>query len=645
MKKLKTFLATGLALSLAIPMIAMANKESASSISTSNLGGVASMVNLSNGQDSKGEEQYRIPVGSSAEMEDAYKIATLHTMLSELTDLYESTEDFSGWEEEEIITWDTMNGELRSNKEDSSLLNYIIHETEFSLYTSDFETSAFSEWGQNLDVSFHIVQKPEGYSSMDWYSVDRDCIIYAPDQVVSELSYCPSDNQGTMVFDSNIWGELKLTLPTDLELYGNDFWSEEGTEEDLFTANELANLLRIALAIHSDPNNIEATSGTSVTWHTTATDGIYVTTDEPEGNSPIRDEIYLTLGENGDSLGLAESDWGKIADITFTVSYVTYDEEFTVPYIYTENESLAYRLGIPTSPDDVGSVPESDPTPSNSEETKYEYYAFYQDITLFSYVMEHSFPLLLDEEGGLSVGDTLTWTLDRENAPEFMVHQQNGTTLQEAVDTAFKDLQYYNYCLPSASQMLETVDVTFEVAESEDGSLFFFTEDPFLSTSLYIPINDKEEYERIDIEKEWMVMMDEDAGEGWWKDHFANNNMKQDVDHLIADELLKITRIITVTMVELPDGVTITWHTDLEEGSEEPRVTVEGDDESLRAEMESELTLIFGEGMLLIPLAESTIVQETPFVFTIQVDENGVPHFLAHDVYWAELLGLDLLES
>lgn len=440
---------------------------------------------------------------------------------------------------------------------------------------------------------------------------------------------------GTTLF--SVFSQEKTeVLPTELELFGGFSW----VNQDVNAVNELSKVFRIAVATLED---WEKSIGTTVTWHTTATNGINVTTNEPEGNNPIQKEIDLTLGVNGKSLGAAESEWGKASDITLILGNV----DNGVPYIYTENESVAYHLIISTSPDDPTAIPESDPNPSMEEEqTMYEYYAFMQDIAAMESVLEEFFYLLVAEMDDFTIGDTLSWTLDRNTPSKFVVNQQNGKTIQGYVDEVLAHPTQHNipnipYDLPSASEILKEVDVTFEVAQSVDGSLFLFTEDQLISTIFSIPVNEKEEFNRIEVDHSWLLI--KNPSDDWWKTGIASKDME--IDFSAAREILKISRIFVAQSNENPDGVTVTWHTDLPEDTQKPRLTVTGENESFRAYLENELYYVLGSGGSLIGFPISEEAKGIPFSFTINTDIDGVPQFMAHDDFWANPLDIPLLEA
>lgn len=437
----------------------------------------------------------------------------------------------------------------------------------------------------------------------------------------------PESGESTLF--SGIFKEKQDVPPTDLEAYGDYSW----VNKDVAAANELSKIFRIAVATLTD---LEPSLGTTVTWHTTATNGVYITTNEEEGNAPIQQEIYLTMGQNGKSLGSAESEWGKSSDITFALASTTDG----VPFIYTENESLAYHLGISTSADDHTAIPTSDPTPYfENEGTMYEYYAFIQDITPMKVILEEYFYLFYFETQEFTVGDTLTWTLDRENSSQFVVYQQNGNNLQGHVDSILATENQFN--LPSASQILETVNVTFEVAQSVDGTLFLFTEDPFFSTTFSIPINEKEEFDPIEVDHNWLLVQSPSVD--WWKIEYVSTDLE--IDLSAANEVLKVSRIVVATSDAIPDGVTVTWHTDIAENTQVPHLTVTGENDGFREFLEYELYSFFESGGSLLGRAISEEAQEIPFSFTILSDSTGVPQFCAHDAFWAEHFDMPLLES
>lgn len=418
---------------------------------------------------------------------------------------------------------------------------------------------------------------------------------------------------------------------TELDLYAD----LSLVNRDIPLANELSKIFRIAVTTLEDWEN---SIGTTVTWHTTATDGVYISTNEPEENKLIQTEIYWTLGSNGAGVGGADSDWGKEFDITFILSSID-----GFPHIYTENESLAYHLGISTSPDDLTAIPTSDPRAmtANDEASIYEYYAFKQDIAPIETVLDEYFCLLSTKTDEFTVGDTLTWTLDRNTSSKFVINQQNGKTIQGYVDEVLATQEQNGFLLnlPSASEILKEVDVTFEVAQSLDGTLFLFTEDLFISTIFSIPVNEIEEFNRIEVDHHWFLR--KIPSDDWWKEGIVSTDMQIDVS--TALELLKISRIFVAQSDEIPELVTVTWHSDLAGDSLQPRLSVTGENEEMRAYMEAELFNLFGEYGAGIEYILSEEAQKIPFSFTIVADEDGIPQFLIHDQFWAEHLDLPQL--
>ncbi len=506
-----------------------------------------------------------------------------------------------------------------SSNTNSPLMPYVLEvvEREHALFATKY-----TDWAEKFDTEYHITNYVGEGTTSNYYGYDSSLVIYTKEAHISTMCNAPINEKGEhLEKETDIWDEIMSMTPSMLERFGDTYFEND----DVTALDELVKMMIITCAMTE-----EKLDGESVTWHTNPSDDVYLS----YSHQALLEEGSYYFGKNGENMNMPYSDWVKNQDISL---YIAYDDS-EIPFIWTDHESTAYRLQISNSKVDKTAVPKADPTPIDiTGETKYEYYAFDQDITGFDEFLLMSFSLLLeDEEEVLSVGDSITWHFHSDKAPSIEVNQDSHGSFT-AVKEAFT-LVYEQYLKPSASSLLQDTSFTLEVDESDDGSLFYFVDHELLASVLYLPVNAKEEYPVYgeNMPYQWLEPLVPEE-KGWWEDMLATS--EQQTDFSAANELAKICTIIAAIAEESLEGVSVTWHTNLTEDEGEI-LTVEGGSEEICDFVESELLAIVGDHF---PLAVSEAAKEVPFVLTFVYDEDGVPRIYGNEIFWTDVLYLPLL--
>lgn len=498
----------------------------------------------------------------------------------------------------EAISWNPKTGTVHSSIDDNSDFMQVLR-WEIASYTDHFGV-ALSDWGKAQEVSYTFTDE------------NVETLLYTTNQGFAYAESLPMDATGT-VFTEDDGGLEKLLMsfiPSDLERYGSD-----GREiMDVNKANELLKLSRISIAI-SDVTPVGAT----VTWHTADTEGDSITVTG--GYESFEQEFSYFMWD----FTTAMTEWAKEEEITFVVS----EDENKVPFLYTENESLAYRLGIPVS-DDVTNIPKSDPRPTtNTGETMYEYYALIQDRDVLGELCGEVFGNLLETED-LITGDTFTW-----HTGESRISVNGSTEIKDIVEEKYG---VNGSQIGKSVSKFFTEDITITVGEDFDGNQFPIVDNEMMSYVTGITMDeDKNTY-----------VTDFPSGnpeDFWLKSLLAESApdflaVVYQTDLSAANELTKVVHITCAVMDAIPAGATVTWNTDWTEESGEPQILVTHEDPQVVEAMKKEIFLTIGE--FNIGAATSQKYKDVPFVLHVDINEDGIPIFYCEEEIWANPLGLSL---